>query len=163
MDINTMIGEIKEKVTGVIPALSTGWFGRHSYSLIVTNRRIILAKFSNKLMKEEREKVISESNGEGFLDRWKASVSSGFGFHERYHEMDPEEILEEDKDNYEFSPEQVRSIKIKSGNWDPEYGHNASNEMIIDWSEGREKFKFDRTNPKDVKNILKPLLGSKIR
>ncbi len=157
-----MINETSEKVTGVIPALSTGWLGRQSYSLIVTDHRLIFAKYSSELMKQEREKAVAGLDDKGFFGRWKASVSSGFNFHERYYEMDPETILKEDEDNYEITPEEIESVKTKSGNWDLEHSKSQANEMTIKWSGGKEKFKFHQMNPKQVKGVLKPLLGTRL-
>lgn len=151
----------KEKVTGVIPYMNTGRLGRNAYTIVVTNRRLILAKYSTKLVKEEQKRAKNKSKG-GFFSRWKASISSGFSFHERYYEMEPNEILQESKENYEIRPEQVGSIKIKRGNWDPGHEHSKPGKMEIKWSRGKNKFKFDRIDSKKVKEALNPLLGSKM-
>lgn len=152
-----------EKVMGVIPDLRTGLLGRDSFSLIVTQKRMIFAEYTTDLMKKERNKAVSKSESKGMMAKLNASVSSSFNFHNRYYDMDPEEILIESPNNYEIRPEQVKSIKIRSGQWDPESGKEAVNKMIIKWSGGKNKFNFTQMNPNQVKDLLLPLMGTKLK
>ncbi|KXB04342.1 hypothetical protein AKJ49_02190, partial [candidate division MSBL1 archaeon SCGC-AAA382A03] len=103
-----------------------------------------------------------EKKDEGFFSKWKATVFSGFSFHERYYDINPHAILQESEDNYEIRPEEIKSIKMKGGSWNPDYNHNSSNEMEIKWTGGKNKFKFDQITPKKVKKAFNPLLKEKI-
>ena len=151
-----------EKVTGVLPDLRTGMLGQTSYSLVVTDRRLIFAQITNELLKQEREKAVSDSGG-GLMSRWKASMGSHYSFHERYYNMDPEEALRESPDNYEIRPEQVRSVKLKgSKNWSND-GKKSPNKMVIKWSGGKNKYNFQRVSSNEAKKALYPLLGPKVK
>ncbi len=154
-----------EKIMGLIPDLDKGLFGQKAYTLIVTNYRLIFAQTTNQLMKQEIERAKSqaEANGAGFFGKWKASASTGMNFHNRYYNMPPQAILQEDPNNFEIRPEQVKSIKVRSGHYDQQYATTSPNRLVIKWSGGKEKFTFERMDPVQVKNILGPLVGSKLR
>lgn len=151
----------KENVLGVIEDLRTGLLGRNSYNLVLTDRRLIFAKYSTELMKKEREKALEGAQDKGFFGRWKASISSGFNFHKRYYNMEPEEILREGEDNYEIRPEEIKSVKLRGG-FDPGSDKRDPNKMDIAWSGGKEKFKFEKQSVNQVKEMLNPMLGKKL-
>ncbi len=155
----------QEKVVGVIPALNSGFFGQRSYTMIVTDKRLIFAELTNELMEKEHQKKMrrSEEKGEGFLRKLKSSISSGFNFHHRYKDMDPVEILNESPNNYEIRSNDVRSVKLRTGTHHPDSGKTPIHKMIIKWNGGKEKFTFEQMEPKQVKGILNPVLGSKVR
>ncbi|MFW6196540.1 MAG: hypothetical protein ACOC5D_04305 [Thermoplasmatota archaeon] len=150
-----------ERVTGVIPDLRTGMFGRKSYSLVVSNQRLIFAEVSTELMNQEREKAVSQSNG--FMGRWKASVASGFTFHERYYDMDPDMILRESPENFEIRPEQIKSVKLKGSQYGADQSCKSYNKMLIKWTGGKDKYNFQKVSTGEVKKALTPLLGSKVK
>ena len=151
----------EERVTGVIPDLRTGMFGNKSYSLVITDRRLIFAQVTNELLKQEREKVVGNSGG-GLMSKWKASMSSHFNFHERYYNMNPDSALQENPENYQISPEQIRSIKLNSSQAWSNDGKQKPNKMVIKWSGGKNKYNFNKVSTGEVKKTLRPLLGSKL-
>ncbi len=150
-----------EKVTGVIPDLRTGMFGNKSYSLVVTDRRLIFAEITNELLKQEREKAVSDSGG-GFMSKWKASMGSHYSFHERYYDMDPDDTLKENQNNFEIRPDQIRSVKLRSSNAWSNDGKQSPNKMVVKWTGGKNKYNFQRVNTNEVKKALHPLLGPKV-
>ncbi len=154
-----------EKIMGIIPNLDSGLFGQKSFSLIVTNYRLIFALTTNEMVKQEieRAKARAEVNGAGFFGKWKASAATGFNFHNRYYNIPPQAILQENPNNYEIRPEQIKSIKVRSGYYDQQYGTTTPNKMIIKWTGGKEKFTFQNMDPVQVRNIIGPLVGAKIR
>jgi len=152
----------KENILGVIRDLRTGFLGRNSYNLVLTDRRLIFAKYSSELMKQEREKAVEGAQDKGFFGKWKASVSSGFNFHKRYYSMEPREILQENEDNYEIRPEEITSIKLRGRGFDSGADKREPNKMKIKWSGGKEKFNFDQESVKQVKEIMRPVLGKKL-
>ncbi|MFP4050715.1 MAG: hypothetical protein ACLFVB_03115 [Thermoplasmata archaeon] len=150
-----------ERVTGVIPDMRTGMFGNKSYTLVITNKRMIFAEVSNELMNQEREKAVSQS--EGFMGRWKASVASGFTFHERYYDMHPDTILRESQDNFEIRPGQISSVKLKGSQYGAHQSGKSYNKMLIKWTGGKDKYNFQKVSIGEVKKALSPLLGTKVR
>lgn len=58
----------KEKVTGVIPYMTTGRLGRNAYTIVVTNRRLIFAKYSTKLVKEEQKELKTKVREDFLVD-----------------------------------------------------------------------------------------------
>ncbi|MFB6076470.1 MAG: hypothetical protein ABEK17_05040 [Candidatus Aenigmatarchaeota archaeon] len=149
----------EENILGVVKDLRTGFLGRDSYNLVVTDQRLIFAKYSTELMKQEREKSLEGAQDKGFFGKWKASLLSGFDFHKRYYKMEPSEILQENEDNYEIKTEEIKSVKLRG--FSPDLDKNM-NKMKIVWSGGKEKFKFKKQNTNQVKKILKPVLGKKV-
>ncbi|MFO8109665.1 MAG: hypothetical protein R6U17_03960 [Thermoplasmata archaeon] len=111
----------------------------------------------------EQAKAQAQQKGEGFFGKWKASAHAGFNFHNRYHNMPPQAILQENPNNYEVRPEQVKSVKIRAGYYDQEYGQKTPGKMVIKWTGGKEKFTFERMDPRQIKNLLAPLLGIKVK
>jgi len=152
----------KENVLGVVEDLRTGFLGRSSYNLVVTDLRLIFSKYSTELMKQEREKALEGAKDKGFFGRWKASLSSGFDFKNRYYEMEPETILQEGEDNFEIKLEEVRSVKLRERGWNPGLDKRDPNKMEIKWSGGKEKFKFEKQTAKQVKELLNPILRGKL-
>lgn len=153
-----------ERVLGVIPGLSSGFFGQRSYTMVVTDQRLIFAEFTNELMKKEHEKNMKKwkEKGEGFWSKLKTSMSSNFKFHNRYHNMHPVEILNESPNNYEIRLNDVKSAKLRTGTYHPESEKAPTHKMIIKWNGGKEKFTFERIEPKQVKEILTPVLGPRV-
>ncbi|MFW6047766.1 MAG: hypothetical protein ACOC87_00525 [Candidatus Natronoplasma sp.] len=149
----------------MIPALKSGFFGQRSYTMIVTDQRLILAELTNELMKKEHQKNMrrSEEEGKGFLRKLKSSMSSSFKFHHRYHDMDPVKILNENPNNYEIRLSDIKSTKLRTGAYHPDSGKAPTHKMIIKWNGGKEKFTFERMEPKQVQEILIQVLGSKAR
>ncbi len=150
-----------ERITGVVPDLRTGMFGNKSFSLVITDRRLIFAQITNELLKQEREKAVND-NGGGFMSKWKASMGSHYNFHERYFNMDPEAVLRENPNNYEIRPEQIHSVKLNSSRVWSNDGKQSPNKMVVKWSRGKNKYDFQRVNTNEVKKALQPLLGAKV-
>lgn len=150
---------------GVVPNLSTGMLGQKTYTLVITNYRLIFAQLTNQMVNQEieRAKAEAQQRGEGFFGKWAASAHSGFYYHNRYHNMHPQAILQENPNNYEIRPEQVKSVKITSGHHDTQYNQNIPGKMVIKWTGGKVKFTLDRMEPQQIKNMLFPLLGSKVK
>ncbi len=153
-----------ENIVGIIPDLSSGFLGQRVYTLVVTNYRLIFAEKTNDMVKQEieRAKAQAEANGAGFFGKWKASAATGFNFHNRYYNIPLQAILQENPNNYEIRPEQIKSIKVRSGHHDQRYGTTSPNKMVIKWTGGKEKYSFENLDTDKVKNILFQVIGSKV-
>lgn len=152
-----------ERVLGVVPSLSTGILGQKSYTLVVTNYRLIFAEVTSELLNQERERAVSGVQNEGAMTKWKASMSSHFNFHNRYYNIPPQSILQESPNNYGIRPDQVKSVRIRAGNSYPGSGQQYANKMVIKSSIGKKKFTFDQMDPNDAKKLLSQLLGPRVR
>lgn len=151
-----------ENIIGVIPNLSTGMFGQSSYTLVVTNYRLIFAEITKQLLDQERQKNVSNVQG-GMMSRWKAQMSSHFNFHNRYFNIPPQAILQESPNNYEIRPEQVKSVKVHGGQYNHGSGRQNPNKLVIKSTLGKKKFNFDKMNINQAKEIMGRLLGPKVR
>lgn len=152
-----------EIASGIIPDLSTGTFGQKAYNLVVTNYRLIFAEVTTELLNQEREKTAANTQNQGMMSRWAAQMSSHSEFHKRYLSIPPQEILRESPNNYELRPQQINSIKLHGTQYSSYDGKNPGNKMVIKSTLGKEKFRFHRMNTRQVKDLLRPLLGPKVR
>ena len=61
----------EENIVGIIQNVQSGLLGSKAYNLIVTDKGIIVAQLTNKMLKEEAKKTAqsSKEQGEGFLKR----------------------------------------------------------------------------------------------
>lgn len=152
-----------ERVTGVVPDLSTGMFGQKAFTLVITNYRLIFAEVTNELLEQERERSVAGAQNSGFMGKWKASMASHTNFHERYFRIPPQAILQESPNNYELGPQNITWVKIIGTQYDQDFGKQAQNKLIINSSFGKKKFNFQRMNTNQVRDLLLPLLGPKVR
>ena len=106
-----------EVVIGVIPSAKTktGMFSTAAYTLVVTNYRLLLARMTNDLAKENTAQVRAEAKaqGAGFFGPWGAQLKAAFAFAQRYMAMHPEAILAESPGNGFVAPSQVRQVKVE--------------------------------------------------
>ena len=110
---------MEEKILGVIPnaALKKGLFKSILYNLVITDKRMIFARFRKELIKEEAKKRTErlEEEGKGKVRQFFAKLGTGLTFYKRYFDMDPEEILKETEDNFFIMPSNVNKIRLKEG------------------------------------------------
>ncbi len=152
-----------ERIVGIVPNLTTGMFGQRSYDMIVTNYRLIFAMRTKETIRQEHEKAMAGTQNQGLLTKWKTSIAAGFNYQQRYYQMPPEAILREVPDNYEIRPEQVNKVRVIAGHWNEDYGKHDSNKLKIKWSGGKNKFSFESMNSNQVRDMLTPLLGGRVR
>lgn len=152
-----------EKVMAIVPNLNSGFFGQRSYTMIVTNYRLIFASITKDIIAQEQQKAQAQSQSSGRLGKWAAGFSGALNYHQRYINMAPEMILNESVGNYSVGPHQVKSIKLIPGYWDHERGEQTSNRMVLKWSGGKIKFTFDSMETNRVKEMLIPLLGNRVK
>lgn len=139
---------MEEKVLGAIPnvSLKKGLFKSVIYNLIVTNERLLFAKFRKELFKEEaRERAEElEEQGKGKIRQFFAKLGTGFTFYKRYLDMDPEDILKETEDNFFLTPQAVRSIKLKRGrvSYDEDGDEYQNPHTLLITTTSGEKMKF---------------------
>ncbi len=109
----------EEKVLGVIPNnyLKKGLFKVERYNLIITNKRLIGARITNELLKQESAERVEKTKeeGRGKMKQFFAKLGTNFTFYKRYLDMNPEDILNETEDNLSFTPDVVSGIRLRKG------------------------------------------------
>ncbi len=97
--------------------MKAGLIKRVTYTLVMTNHRILFAQSTQEMMKqhvnEARDKAKAE--GGGFFKQWGAQIASGFNLADRYLEMDPAQVLAETPGNWALDISQIQKVKYKVG------------------------------------------------
>ena len=91
-----------EQIIGIIPNVKAGLLGQKTYNIVITDSNLIVAQMTNAMINEEMKKFREESKdkGDGFFKRMSSTMTAGYHVHERYFTMKPEEILNENSDNF---------------------------------------------------------------
>ncbi len=154
----------EENILGIIPNVQSGLFGSNAYNLIITDKEIIVAQFTNKMLKEEAKKThqAAKERGDGFLKRIGNQMTSRATFHQRYLSMSKDQIVNETEGNYAISEPEIKKIRIKTGQ---HYEDNKStpHELKIVWNSGKAKFSFNQMTASEAKKILQRLAGKKVK
>jgi len=95
----------EEKVLLVAPStLKKSIFKTETWTIIVTNKRLLFAKYSqevfNKEVKERREEAKAE--GRNKLGQFFAQASASFTWYTRYNNLPPDEVLKENPETIIF-------------------------------------------------------------
>ena len=152
------------QIIGIIPYVRAGLLGQKSYNVIITNSNLIVAQMTNAMVNEEIKKVREESKdkGDGFLKRMASTMTAGYHIHERYFNMTPDQILNENPENFLISNDSIKKIRIKMGQIH-EDGRNQPNTIKIVCNNAKYKYTFTQITSKQVKELLSQTLGSKVK
>jgi hypothetical protein len=129
--------------------------------LVLTNVRILFAKQTSELMKENARlaKEAAKQSGKGFFGQWGAVMGSSGS--QRYLQMQPQEILGETSGNYFVMNNQVRSVRVKE-NYDPETARSEV-KLTLDSTNGKVELIFTQAGQKEIKQALQQTLGNRVR
>lgn len=154
----------EENVLGIIPNVQSGLLGTKSFNLIVIDKGIIVAQFTNKMLKEEAKKTNQDAKerGDGFLKRIGNQMTSRASFHERYLSMSKDQIISETDGNYFISEPEIKKIRVKSGQ-NFEDDKSTPHQIKIVYSSGKAKFSFTQISAREAKKILQQLAGKKVK
>lgn len=154
-----------EKIIGIIPNVDSGFFGQKSFNLVVTNKRLIAAILTNKMLKETVKQTREESKdqGDGVLKRIARTAFSGYAYHKKYFDMSPEDILLENTENFYLDSTMIKKIKVRSGAYNNEQGTYDPNILKIKSVNGKYKFLFSHMSTKEVKTLLSHPFGTLIK
>ena len=154
-----------EIIVAALPAGNqrSGLLGMKSegFVLVLTNVRILFAKQTSELMKENARlaKETAKQSGKGFFSQWGAVMGSSGS--QRYLQMSPQQILNETPGNYGILNDQVRSAKIKEL-YDPDdYSNDVK--LRLDTAQGKIDLVYRQTSKKELKQILQQTLGNRVR
>ena len=154
-----------ERVVGVIgnakkmKMLGASW---DTYSIIVTDQRMILAQMTqemiNTAVKEAQSRAKEE--GKGLLSQMMHQMSAMFQYSQRYYDMPPEKALTENPANKAIGNRSISAINMKvqeSGSGGAEYSEFR---MVIEGQDG--KYEFMIAEDERFTNLLKEVYGDKL-
>ena len=151
----------EEKILGVIPKVSLrrSLFKVENFNLVVTDKRIIAAKFTKEIYKKEANKRAKEAKekGHGRFKQFLSSAGTSFTFYKRYLDMPLEEILGETAGTFTVEPSNVKDIRLKEGrsSVDEDGSENKNpNTLLIVTSNSKLKFNFNS----DINNARRLLM-----
>jgi len=154
-----------EVIVAALPAGNqrSGFLGvkAEGFVLVLTNARILFAKQTSELMKENARlaKEAAKQSGKGFLGQWGAVMGSSGST--RYLQMQPQEILGETPGNHFILNNQVRSARVKE-NYDPETARSEV-KLTLDSANGKVELIFTQAGQKEIKQALQQTLGNRVR
>ncbi|MDI6860457.1 MAG: hypothetical protein QMD25_00365 [Caldisericia bacterium] len=109
---------MNEKIIEVIPAnWKKSMFKQEPWALIITDRRLLFAKWTQELFKKESEKRKEETKeaGGGKLKQFFSQMGTSFTYYKKYYEMTPDEIINEHNENFALTPEDIVKVDMKKG------------------------------------------------
>jgi len=105
----------------IIEVVPVNWrkslFKSESWGMVITNERLVFAKWTQELFNKEAEKRKEEAKeeGGGKLKQFFSQMSASFTYWNKYYSMTPEEILQEHPENFSLYPKDVANISLKRG------------------------------------------------
>jgi hypothetical protein len=159
-----------ETVVGVIPnaRVKTGIISSITYTLVVTDRRLLLAEQSSDLAKRRaaEAKEGAKAAGKGFMGQWVAQAGTGFDHGRHYLAMEPAAVLAESPRNVAIGPADVREIKVERKTTSDDEGSMESS-LKIKIKTAREETTYstsDETPSRDeARAMLARVFGSAVR
>jgi len=161
-----------EAVVGVIPTarIKTGFFSSRTFTLVFTDRRLILAEATKELVnaETERARAAAKEKGGGSFSQWSAQLKSGFSFGAHYVGTDPLAILAESPGNSALGLGDVRTIKIerKTRTVGGDDGVDAQFlKVTIETATGKQTYETDDEKPKldEAHSLAASVFGPAVR
>jgi hypothetical protein len=160
-----------ETVIGLIPTarIKTGLFSSKAYTLVFTDRRLLLAEMTKQLVtaETERARAAAKEQGGGRLSQWSAQLKTSVAFGAQYLGADPAAILAETPGNVALNPGDVRSIRIErktrnAGSEDLEQLHLR---ITIETAAGKQTYDTDGEKPEldEARAMAAPAFGPLLR
>jgi hypothetical protein len=156
---------MEETIRGIIPNTHTGLFGQKAFSLILTDKRLIIAALTSDMIKQAAKEKAEESKeqGDGILKRMVKTAFAGVDLYKKYYEMPIESILSENPGNYYLEPSMVNKISVKQGHYDDSSGRSTPNEIKIKSTQGKHVFTFASPSAKEAKALLSQTFGAVVK
>ncbi|WP_367343355.1 DUF4339 domain-containing protein [Propionibacterium sp.] len=137
-----------ERTLAVVGGLvqSSGFMGvkRRTYTLILTDYRIIFAELTREKMSALADQARSDAKtqGKGFLGQWGAQLGASGRYHEIYRQMPPEAALAETPGNFAIDRATIQKVKFRSSTSGDD-GTPTSDYVIIRTSAGKYKMQVN--------------------
>lgn len=153
-----------ENMIRIIPNVRAGLLGQKAFNIIITDSQLIIAQMTNDMVNEEIKKTREESKekGDGFLKRMASTMTAGYHVHERYFNMMPDQIINENPSNFAIPNDSIKKIRIKMGQT-YEDGTNRPNTLKIVSEKAKYKYTFTQITARQAKELLTQTLGSKVK
>jgi hypothetical protein len=154
-----------EGVVGVVSnaQIRMGFLRQASFNLVVTPSRIVAARMTSAMLREEakRASANAKASGKGILKRMAATMASGLTFHERYLQMTPDQALSEHESNFVISAADIRTVKARTHQMH-EDGHRRRDDLIIKTNAGRKyRFRLAPHAAANAKKMMRSAFGDR--
>lgn len=110
-----------EQVLSVLGGITiaSGFMGlkRKSYTMVMTDQRVILAELTSDMLKSaiEQARAETKADGGGFFKQWGAQIAASFSYAEQYASMAPEAALAQNPGNFAWMRDDIEKMKLKAG------------------------------------------------
>ncbi len=107
--------QVEQILTAFPVRMKTGIFSSESYHLVLTNKRFIFAVFDAEMFKKKVFDSTKEAKEEGkrIWGRLYSSIVTGATYYQRYLVIKPDEILNENNDNFYCDHALIHHIELK--------------------------------------------------
>lgn len=114
--------------------------GSKTYSLVITDRRIIFAELTKERITSMVNKArdAAKARGKGFMGQWGAQLGTSFAYHEVYWQMVPDAVLAETPGNFAIDRSEFKEAKFHAGVMYDD-GRNTPDELVIKTTSGKHK------------------------
>ncbi len=127
------------------------------YTIVFTSRQALFAKLSNDVLSDtvKKSQAQSKAEGKGWLGRIGDQMRAFGSAHLRYLEMNPQQILAENKDNFAIDHSSVSLVKVKRGYEAGDEDGPGDEYTEVEFQTAAEKYKF--RSSMDIKEVLEML------
>lgn len=152
---------MEERILDILFCGAKGLFGQKFYDLVITERRLIVSRTTNKELRDETKELNEKlkEQGVGALKRM-GSMMTGQAALERYTGMAPEDIAAKNPENYSVNNADISVLKLKEKR---DSQDRYSQVFTIKWSSGSDKFIFKNLDIKQTKESLREIFGKKVK
>jgi hypothetical protein len=151
-----------EKVLGAIPVQwKKGFLNLQPWTIVVTSARLIFARFTQDMQRNVARDQAQQAGG-NWLKQMAAAATSGFTYHQRYFQMDPEVILQEWQENWWVDARGVSRAVLTQGRWTHSNNVRTQNdhELVIVTTQGKFAYSINPTLAAgEQANLLSQVLG----
>lgn len=154
-----------ERILFVAPSsLKKGFLKVEAWTIIITDKRLVFAKYSPEIIKKEAMERREEAKDQGRskLGQFFAQASASFTWYKRYYDLPIEETLKEHSENYYLVPQDVINYQIKEGRTyrdEDDINKKNPNELILNTNKGKMIFATD-ADFKQLRDALNTLFHS---
>ena len=140
-----------EKVLFIIPNVhqKEGFLKTQGYRLVLTNQRVIFAKVTKEMQKEEDKELKESLKGKSIKERMGTLMTGSKRVNEKYQAMSIDEILSETEGNFCLSNEDIRKVKRPMGTRFDENGQPYPRNITIHTQQGKHILKFHYAQESD--------------
>jgi len=147
----------EEKLIGVIPlSQRKGLFKFESFSLLVTEKRMIFALITNTIMKEQAAQLHSQGFAKG-LGSLLTSASATDYISKRYFFKSPEDALKENAENFAIDRSRIKKVKVHSGFIDTSGQSDNNGKLEIETLDKKLSFMLKDSDYSVAKAVLKQI------